>query len=211
MNDLFQAISLQSLRRYATKYECPVFTDDKFNGLYTAVGIKNRRPLSPVKFAESLAEFAAYGTNSNSVDFTPYYVNVKNAGVKEAQRTFSKIKYGYTGKVFRKVSELGAVIPGGTRLIMEQLAKCATIVTSNLKGPADLIPLPSKNEDKDNNTQEYVSWIYGMAVPAMLPLNFTLMTYKQHIRVGILTDNGSVQDPNLLMQCFVEEWDLYNQ
>lgn len=202
VNELFQAISLGSLKRYAVKYQCQVFNDDKFDGVYTAVGIVNRRPLSPVGFAKDLVKYASYGTNSNAIDFTPYYVNVKNAGVVEAQKSFSSIKYGYRPKVFRILSESMWNIPGGTRMLFEQLAKCVTIVTSNFQGPANLIPLPSK---------EYVSWMFGMAVPAMLPLNFTLMTYNKHIRIGILVDNGSIEDPNLLLECFVEEWDSYNR
>ena len=205
------------MKRYALKYDCDTFNDDKFHGIYTALGIVNRRGLSPKVFTKELKQYAIHGTNSNKLDFTPYYVNVKNAGIKEAQQSFSMIKYGYSPKAFRQLTDGISVIPGGTKFLFTELSKSVTIVTSNLQGPSELVPLPGKqkkdtDEDRkeDERGVEYVSWIFGMAVPAMLPLNFTLMTYNGHIRVGVLTESGSVEDPKLLMDCFIEEWNDYN-
>lgn len=212
-------LAFGACQRYAKKYECPIFNDDNFDGVFGKVGIINRRPLTPVKFAKELETFSKYGTNSNAIDFTPIYVSFKNVSIKQSQRSFAEIKYGYRPQAIRSLMEIVVnTIPNGIDYLFSDFGNAVTLATSNLKGPSALIPVPAydnanedkKEDDKVNNVNEYVSWLWGMGVPAMMPMSFTLLTYNKHVRIGVMTDAGSVKEPNKLMECFMEEWDQYN-
>ena len=112
MNDLFQAISTGALKRYAKKHDCPIFADNNFHGLYTCMGIVNRRPLSVNNFANSLSTFAKTGQNANQIDFTPFKIPVKSPTVNQLKKSFSNIKYGYTPYVFKFITDVVQRFPG---------------------------------------------------------------------------------------------------
>ena len=118
-------------------------------------------------------------------------------------------------------------IPGG-RWAQVEAARTIVLMTSNVRGPSRPIPIPRRSKvdehgpedgsyelvNKETNGKEeregFTPIFFGMAVPGLLPINFTLVSYNDLIRVGLITNVGSVEDPQVLMDCFVEEWNEYD-
>ena len=48
--------------------------------------------------------------------------------------------------------------------------------------------------------------LFGMGVPGFLPISYTAVSYRDFIRIGLITNSGSIEDPEVLMKCFVVEW-----
>jgi len=214
VNDLFMAISIGSLRRYALKMECPVFASDSYGGHFSKVGIANHRPLKLKQLAGEIQQFAVDGTNANKLDIIPFRLNVKKVDVGSVQRAFNAIKYGAQQNVGRSISSSLGAIPGGRQAILEVLRDCP-MMTSNVQGATRPIPIPKDPVNVDGQEEDendgFVHTYFGMAVPAFLPVNYTLVSYNDYIRVGLITNSGTFEDPKVLMQCFVEEWNEYEK
>lgn len=109
------------------------------------------------------------------------------------------------------------------------------IATSNVRGPSRPIPIPKRpkvddketDDGKEESTQDgraeivceatggkedregFVSTFFGMAAPGPLPIMFTIFSYNGYCRVGLITNEGTIEDPEVLMQCFMDEWKEY--
>ena len=226
VNDLFMSLALGSLKRYARRKNCKVFQSgaaDKFLKL----GIANYRPIDSRRFAEELRQFAVDGTNANKLDLAPFSINLQNSDVKSVQGSFHGFKYGATRPLSRFVFKFLSAIPGARRAQLEA-GRSIVLTTSNVRGPSKPIPIPrrpkenrtdSLNEqsgqmdgkERKEEKEGFTPILFGMAVPGFLPINYTLMSYNGYCRVGLITNAGSVEDSEVLMQCFIDEWNAHQQ
>jgi len=72
-----------------------------------------------------------------------------------------------------------------------------------------LLPTPAQTATATQRDGDgFVQILFGMGTGPMLH-NFTLMSYGESLRVGIIANCGNIEDPNILMQCFMEEWRQY--
>ena len=227
VNDLFMSIALRSLKRYAEKMQCETFQSGAINKCFKC-GIASYRPMDTKGFAKELVQYATEGTNANKLDCVPFRVNLQQTDVSSIQSQFHSFKYGALRPQARHLFSILNAIPGGRRAQVEA-CKAIVLCTSNVRGPLRPIPIPmrAKVDGQDDGSYEIVDQakddkgsaegrdgftpiFFGMAVPVFFPINYTLISYNDYCRVGLITNSGSVEDPETLMQCFVDEWNEYN-
>jgi hypothetical protein len=234
VNDMFQTLCCNALENYAQRNNDILFNDPQFPAIYNMVGVVNRRPFGR-QLESSLKEFALYGTNTNALEFTPFDVPLKETTVAQMQGAFKPVKYGYKPKCFRQLLELANTAPGGIKYVLQETGDASLACFSNFICP-NLIPIPNRNGNGNNNSNtntnnnnnantdeteaddssveqvlfdrnSHIACTFGMAIPAMLPISFTLCTYNDCIRIGILTDTGSIDDPKEIIACLFEEYE----
>eukprot|EP01083_Nonionella_stella_P140343 430217_1 len=174
-----------------------------------AVGVKSTRDLST--FTEQFMEYCVNGTNGNELMYIPYSLPIQNTSMELIQSRFAKIKYGLSGWWTMQAARLLAMLPAFfiTNWI-QGTGSATTFVSSNLIASKRPLPIPqSKGMNGVSNGNECITWAFGMGTPASANMNFTVMTYNGHIRLGVAVEVRSVSDTKLLVKCFMDQYKLH--
>ena len=208
INDLFMTTSQGALRRYAERMNCPIFNSDDFDGTVNHFIPISRRGHSTQSMIRNLREFAEIGVNANELAHGPLRADLKNANVPDVVKAFHGSKYGASADVMHALGN--AMSPNMMAEIFkpEKLPETQPVLTtSNVHGPHQPLPIPIEaGTERDENG--FVQILFGMASTPMLHI-FTLMSYGESLRVGIISNSGNIENPEILIQFFTEQCEEY--
>ena len=135
--------------------------------------------------------------------------NLKTSNVHDVKQAFHSCKYGAGADILYSLGKTMSPKAMDDLFQAEKLKEGFVLASSNIRGPKRLLPTPTRTgTGTQRDGDGFVQILFGMATGPML-YNFTLMSYGDSLRIGVVANCGNIEDPNILMQCFMEEWRQY--
>eukprot|EP01083_Nonionella_stella_P140344 430220_1 len=204
VNDFFLLLCSKAIKAYM---QLQKDTSDIVD--INAVGIKSTRGLDTME--DQFMEYCVRGAHANQLMYIPYFLPIQKCSMELIQSRFAKVKYGLSGWWTMQLSRLLTLLPVFVLTHWIVAAGGATTFTSsNLIASEKPWPLPAidKKDTKDKRNT-YVKCAFGQSTAGPANMNFTVVTYNGHIRLGVAAEIGSVSNTRLLMKCFMDQYRLH--